>query len=77
MRPFLPTTLLQMMSNKGGVKEMGRSFGFSPAGYNQIIIFTDEADFKKSVSANPGMAVIIQDNRHGIYVAGVLKAGAS
>ena len=63
--------------NNREVIEMGQSFGFSPAGYNQIIIFTDEEDFQKSVSANPGMAVIIQDDRHGVYVAGVLKAGAS
>lgn len=56
---------------------MGQSFGFSPAGYNQIVIFTDEGDFKKAVSANLGMAVIIQDSRHGVYVAGVVKAEAS
>lgn len=52
---------------------MGQSFGFSPAGYNQIVIFTDEGDFKKAVSANLGMAVIIQDSRQGAYVAGVVK----
>lgn len=55
---------------------MGQSFGFSPSGYNQIVIFTDEENFKKTVSANPGMEVIIQNSRHRVYVAGI-KAEAS
>ena len=55
---------------------MGKSFGFCPSGYNQIVVFTDEADFVKIVAANPGMTAIIQDSDHNVYVAGV-TAGAS
>ena len=50
---------------------MGKSFGFCPSGYNQIVVFTDEADFVKIVAANPGMTAIIQDSDHNVYVAGV------
>ena len=34
---------------------MGKLFGFCPSGYNQIVVFTDEAEFVKIVAANPGM----------------------
>jgi hypothetical protein len=50
--------------------------GFSPAGFNQIVIFSDENDFKDIVAANPAMTAIIEDSDHNIYIAGV-KAGAS
>ena len=50
--------------------------GFSPAGFNLIVIFSDENDFKDIVAANPAMTAIIEDSDHNIYIAGV-KAGAS
>lgn len=55
---------------------MPRTFGFSPVGYNQIVIFLNEEEFRKIVSANPRMTAIIQDSGHKIYVAGI-KAEAS
>ena len=55
---------------------MGISMGFSPAGFNQIVVFSDENDFKNIVAANPMMTAIIEDGDHNIYIAGV-KAGAS
>ena len=53
---------------------MGKSFGFSPSGYNQILVFTDGDEFKEIVAANPGMTVIIQDSSHNVYVAGIKEA---
>lgn len=55
---------------------MGTSIGFSPAGFNQIVVFTDRNDFKNIVASNPGMTAIIEDSDHNIYIAGV-KAEAS
>ena len=58
------------------MKRVSKLFGFCPSGYNQIVVFTDEADFVKIMAANPGMTAIIQDSDHNVYVAGV-TAGAS
>lgn len=54
---------------------MGKSIGFSPAGFNQIVVFTDGGEFKNIVAANPDMTAIIEDHDHNIYIAGV-KEGA-
>ena len=59
-----------------GVRTVGTSMGFSPAGFNQIVVFSDKNDFKDIVAANPAMTAIIKDSDHNIYIAGV-KAGAS
>lgn len=59
-----------------GVRTVGPSMGFSPVGFNLIVIFSDENDFKDIVAANPAMTAIIEDSDHNIYIAGV-KAGAS
>lgn len=51
------------------------SFGFSPAEFKQIIVFTDfdlEA-MKKIVHANPKMEMIVWDSGHRVYVAGIRK----
>lgn len=54
-----------------------RSIGFSTYGYNQIVLFTNENDFKEIVAANPNMTAIIgaddytRQNFPGVYVAGV------
>lgn len=56
---------------------MGQSFGFRPDGYNQIIIFSDEQDFKKIVAANPNMTAIMgadgytRENYPGVFAAGI------
>lgn len=53
----------------------GMSFGFSPAEFKQIIVFTDfdlEA-MKKIVPANPNMEMIVWDSGHRVYVAGIRK----
>lgn len=53
----------------------GMSFGFSPAEFKQIIVFTDfdlEA-MKKILPANPRMEVIVWDSGHRVYVAGIRK----
>lgn len=54
-----------------------RSIGFSTYGYNQVILFSSENDFKEIVAANPNMTAIIgaddytRQNFPGVYVAGV------
>lgn len=56
---------------------MGQSFGFSPAGYSQIILFTEESDFREIVAANPNMTAIMGADDHtknefpGLFVAGI------
>lgn len=58
---------------------MGRSYGFRPNGFNQIIIFNNERDFKEIVAANPHMMTIIGADDHtkrefpGVYIAGVME----
>lgn len=61
-------------ANAGG---SGMSFGFSPAGYNQIILFTDEGMFQTVMAANPHMTAIVGADDHtkkefpGVFLAGV------
>lgn len=61
-------------ANAGG---SGMSFGFSPAGYNQIILFTDEGMFQTVMAANPYMKAIIGGDDHtktmfpGVFLAGL------
>lgn len=56
---------------------MGESIGFSPYGYNQIIVFNRESDFKTIVAANPHMVAIIGADDHtrsrypGVFIAGI------
>ncbi len=56
---------------------MGKAYGFRPDGYNQIVIFDNEADFKAIMSANPDMVAIMGADGHtkrdfpGVYIAGV------
>lgn len=60
---------------------MGKSFGFSPAGLNQVILFNDEEEFKEIVAANPDMTVLMGGDGHdrkgfpNVFVAG-LKASS-
>ena len=55
-----------------------QSFGFSPAQYNQIVVFTDEEDFQKIVAANPDMTAIMGADDHtkrnfpGVFIAGIM-----
>lgn len=56
---------------------MGMSIGFSPAGFNQIVVFTEKKDFKEIVAANPAMTAIIEDSDHNIYIAGIKGAASS
>lgn len=68
---------LERFDTQNRHKPIGRSFGFSPADYNQIIIFNDEDQFKKIVTANPNMAVIMEAHDHttgdgsGVFIAGI------
>lgn len=55
-----------------------RSIGFSTYEYNQVILFSNENDFKEIVAANSNMTAIIgaddytRKNFPGVYVAGVM-----
>lgn len=53
----------------------GVSFGFSPAGFDQIVVFTglDLDAMKEIVPANPQMEIIVWDSEHKVYVAGIRK----
>ena len=61
---------------------MGKSYGFRPDGYNQIIVFDCEDDFKKIVATNPSMTAIMGADDYtkseypGLFIAGV-KVGAN
>lgn len=61
-------------ANAGG---SGMSFGFSPAGYNQIILVTDEEMFQTVMAANPHMTAIMGADDHtkkefpGVFLAGL------
>lgn len=56
---------------------MAKSYGFRSDGYNQVIVFDDEADFKRIMAANPDMVAIVGADCHtkrdfpGVYIAGV------
>ena len=56
---------------------VGRSYGFRPDGYDQIIVFDNEGDFKEIVAANPGMTAIMGADDHtrqefpGVFIAGL------
>ena len=62
---------------------MGYSYGFSPVGFNQIIVFSDEQAFKEIVAANPNMTAIMgaddhtRENYPGVFIAGVRAEGDS
>lgn len=55
------------------------SFGFCPDGYNQIVIFTDDNEFREVLAENPNMVAITGndpftiENFPGVYVAGVME----
>ena len=57
---------------------MGKSYGFRPDGYNQIIVFDCEDDFKKIVAVNPHMTAIMGADEltkgmfPGVFIAGLL-----
>lgn len=61
---------------------MGKSYGFSPDGYNQIIVFDREDDFQKIIAANPAMTAIMGADDYtrceypGVFIAGI-KAEAN
>lgn len=56
---------------------MGQSIGFLTYGYNQIVVFLDEKDFKEIVAVNPNMTAIIGADDYtkkvfpGLFVAGI------
>lgn len=58
---------------------MSQSYGFRPDGYNQIIVFSNEQDFKEILAANPHMKAIMGVDSHtredfpGVYIAGVME----
>lgn len=54
---------------------MGISFGFSPAGFNQILVFNDREDFQKIMAANPHMTAIVGDSDRTQFIPGVFIAG--
>lgn len=62
---------------------MGKSYGFSPHKYNQIIVFDNEDDFKEIVAANPNMTAIMGADDHtrseypGVFIAGILEEASS
>ncbi len=56
-----------------------KAYGFSPKGYNQIIVFNNWQDFKESVDANANMVAIMGSDGHtrkaypGVYIAAVTE----
>ena len=56
------------------------SFGFCPDGYNQIVIFTDDNEFREALAGNPNMVAIAGndpftiENFPGVYIAGVMES---
>lgn len=62
---------------KRWIRAKGQSYGFCPRRFNQIIVFSDERDFKEIVAANPHMTAIIGADDHtrleypGVFIAGV------
>lgn len=60
------------------MNETNQSYGFCPRGFNQIIVFSDEHDFKEIVAANPHMTAIMGADDHtrleypGVFIAGVV-----
>lgn len=58
---------------------MGESYGVFAAPFAEIIVFSNERDFKEIVSANPQMTAIIgadgytKEHFPGVYIAGVTK----
>lgn len=51
-------------------------FGFSPASFNQILVFIGGEPSQEIVAANPRMSEILRNDDHNIYIWG-LKAEAS
>ena len=51
-------------------------FGFSPAGFNQILVFTGGEPPQEIVAANPRMCEILRNDDHNVYIWG-LKAEAN
>ena len=62
---------------KKEVRKTGKSYGFRPEGYNQIIVFDNEEDFQRIVAANPAMTAIMgaddytRENFPGVFIVGV------
>lgn len=54
---------------------MGISFGFSPAGFNQILVFNSREDFQKIMAANPHMTAIMGYSDQTQFIPGVFIAG--
>ena len=82
-RKALADTIRAILAEQGKETRMIKSFGFSPSGYNQIIIFlSDGKEFERVLKSNPNMVAILgNDDRTrkeypGIFIAGI-KAEAS
>lgn len=78
---------LEKLSPRGGqdwgVEKMGREpqnaikvFGFSPAGFNQVLVFIGGEPPEEIVATNPRMREILRNDDGKIYILG-LKAGAN
>lgn len=54
-----------------------QSYGFSPMGFSQVIVFTSEGDFKEIIAANQHMTAIMgaddytKRNFPGVFIAGI------
>lgn len=55
------------------------SYGFSPDGYSQIIVFKDKDLFDEVLAANPHMTAIMGADDHtkkefpGVFIAGLVE----
>ncbi len=76
----LDTALVSVSSVKTVERKQIRkmeSYGFSPSGFNQIIVFRSEEDFKEALTFNHNMTAIMGDDKHtkefypGVFIAGV------
>lgn len=57
-------------------KQNAGVFGFSPEGFNQILVFTGGEPPQEIVAANPRMSEILRNDDHKVYIWG-LKAEAN
>lgn len=46
-------------------------FGFSPAGFNQILVFIGGEPSKEIVAANPRIHEILRIDDHDVYICGL------
>ena len=77
-RKKLADTIRNILTEQ--VQKLGNSpqklVGFSPAGFNQILVFVGDNPTEDIMAANPRMSEILRDDDHHVYIWGI-KAAAN